>query len=60
MAFKMKGPYHKAFKNVGKSGMNEGAYKKVTQKSSSKDKGEFEFTIKRGPSSKEKEKTVVK
>ena len=55
MAFKMKGPYHKAFKNVGKSGMNEGAYKKVKHKS--KEKGGWSINIEKGPSS--KEKTVV-
>ena len=51
----MKGPYHKAYKNVGKSGMNETAYKKVKHKS--KEKGGWSINIEKGPSS--KEKTVI-
>tara|TARA_R100000458_G_C8169693_1_gene170651 strand:+ start:186 stop:356 length:171 start_codon:yes stop_codon:yes gene_type:complete len=56
MAFKMKGPYHKAFKNVGKSGVNEAAYRKVTHKSTEREGGSI--TVDFG--NKTKEKTKVK
>ena len=58
----MKGPYHKdmAFKNVGKSGMNEEPYKKIKNTSKSKEKGGWSLSIEKGPSSTEKDKTVIK